>query len=313
VADLKELQLLWVYSSRMRPGYSVKAHSHDDYFQMLSIIEGELVFNLEGKEYILTPCCTVIIPKNYSHFHKNDSTEPAVFYELKFTVLNQPLSHSLCQIENHVFCDSFSADLVRRIADEYLKGRAMKQDAAAAMLLALLYHMNTDVRLDGADKPSVIDTTGFTPLSKKVVELLTERYAEDLTLDDISKGVNTTKNYLCNAFKRNTGVTIIDCLNMIRIRKAAELIVYSDLPLAQVAQMCGYVSPSHFNRVFMRYVGIPPGQCRRAYSYDVMSKKENYERLAGSFMYSVLADKSLSADLINSFERQKLRKEGPEQ
>ena len=297
----------------MRPGYSVKTHSHDDYFQMLSVIEGELIFNLDGKEYTLTPGCTAIIPRNADHFHRNDSPEPVIFYELKFTVLNQPLSRSLCQVENHVFCDSFSADLVRRIADEYLKGRAMKQDAAAAMLLALLYHMNTEVRLDGADKPSVIDTTGFTPLSKKVVELLTERYAEDLTLDDISEGVNTTKNYLCNAFKRNTGVTIIDCLNMIRIRKAAELIVYSDLPLAQVAQMCGYVSPSHFNRVFMRYVGIPPGQCRRAYSYDVMSKKENYERLAGSFMYSVLADKSLSADFINNFERQKNRKEDLEQ
>ena len=310
MADLKELQLLWVYSSRMTPGRTVKPHSHDDYFQMLSVVDGELIFCLENKEYTLYPGCTAIIPKGYSHSHRVDSDTPAFYYELKFTVLNQSLSHSLSLIENPVFCDSFSADLVRRIADEYLKGRAMKQDAAAAMLLALLYHMNTDVRLEGADKPSIIDTTGFTPLSKKVVELLTERYAEDLTLDDISEGVKTTKNYLCNAFKRNTGVTIIDCLNMIRIRKAAELIVYSDMP--QVAQLCGYVSPSHFNRVFMRYVGIPPGQCRRAFSFDVIMKNENYGRFAGSFMYNVVADKSISANTINTFENKKAPKEPKE-
>ncbi len=305
---MKDLQLLWVYSSCMTQGRSVKTHSHDDYYQMLSIIEGELIFCLDDKEYILTPGCTAIIPKGCDHSHRVESDSAAFYYELKFTVFNQSLSHSLSLMENPVFHDEFSAELVKRIADEYLKGRSMKQEAAAAMLQALLYHMTTEVRLEGADKPSVIDTTGFTPLSKKVVELLTERYAEDLSLDDISAGVNTTKNYLCNAFKRNTGVTIIDCLNMIRIRKAAELIVYSDMPLAQVAQMCGYVSPSHFNRVFMRYVGIPPGQCRRAFSFDVIMKNENYGRFAGTFMYNVVADKSISASMINTFENRKTPK-----
>ena len=87
-----------------------------------------------------------------------------------------------------------------------------------------------------------------------------------------------------------------------RIRKAAELIVYSDLTLTQVAQMCGYVSTSHFNRVFARCVGLPPGQCRRAFSFDLHTGGKQTRRTPDSFMYSVLAGKSISPRTIDSFE-----------
>ena len=97
-------------------------------------------------------------------------------------------------------------------------------------------------------------------------------------------------------------MTIFDCLKLIRIRKAAELLVYSDLSLNQIAQMCGLVSASHFNRVFMHYVGIPPGQCRRAYAYNLLAGAGDTQRSADSFMYSVLADKAISPEIINSFE-----------
>ena len=148
----------------------------------------------------------------------------------------------------------------------------------------------------------MIDTLGYNKLSKRVIAFLTDHYGENLSLDDISAGVGVTKNYLCNAFKLNTNITIVDCLNMIRIRKAAEQIVYSDLPLTQIAQMCGYVSASHFNRVFMRYVGMPPGQCRRAYAYDMAGENT---RLPGSFISSVLSGKPITQDMIREFESRK--------
>jgi hypothetical protein len=66
--------------------------------------------------------------------------------------------------------------------------------------------------------------------------------------------------------------------------------------------MCGYVSASHFNRVFMRYMGLPPGQCRRAYSFDLVN---NSNRAADSFMYSVLAGKSINTAVINDYEHRK--------
>ena len=66
--------------------------------------------------------------------------------------------------------------------------------------------------------------------------------------------------------------------------------------------MCGYVYVSHFNRVFMRYMGLRPGQCRRAFSFDLVNRTE---RVDGSFMYSVLAGKSITLSAINEYEQRK--------
>ena len=52
----------------------------------------------------------------------------------------------------------------------------------------------------------------------------------------------------------------------------------------------------------MRHVGMPPGQCRRAYAYDVAGEET---RDPGSFINSVLLGKPITQDIIREFENQK--------
>ena len=308
---MKDIRLLWVYTSTMQSkGPGVKPHSHDDYYQMLCMLEGTLNFAFDNKEYLLSAGDIAFIPKGATHRFWNDSSDSAYYYDLKFTVLNRQLTQVLDALDDWVFHDGFYFQLVDQIAKEYMHGQILKDESASATLMTLLFALTSNIRCSEKEE-YIIDTTGYTPLSKKVIAYLSDHYSENLSLDDISKGVGTTKNYLCNAFKRNTGITIIDCLNMIRIRKAAELIVYSDLPLAQVAQMCGYVSTSHFNRVFLRYVGVPPGQCRRAYPYDVLLRENKFEKGTNDFMYNVLAGKTIPQHVITEFERSKAEKNEP--
>ena len=296
--SMKEIQLLWVHSSQMMPGTAVKNHSHD-YFHLIHVTDGRLRFVLADREMDLNAGDMVIVPQGKIHRFSNESAAMVCFHEVKFAVQGQGLPRLLAQDAPFVIRDSFAQKLVSQAAAEYAQNRAMKEEAAQAAISTLVLHLTAQARSLDQQTPGLIDTTGFNKLSCRVIGFLTDHYWENLSLDDISAGVEITKNYLCNAFKLNTGITIIDCLNMIRIRKAAEQIVYSDLPLAEVAQMCGYVSASHFNRVFMRYVGMPPGQCRRAYAYDVAGENA---RIPGSFISCVLAGKPISQEMLRGFE-----------
>ena len=127
-------------------------------------------------------------------------------------------------------------------------------------------------------------------------------------MDSLAQAMNHNKSYLCVAFKKDTQLTILDCLNTIRIRRAAELIVYSEYNLTQVADACGFASVSHFNRVFLKYVGITPGQCRRAYPVDILIHPENSNEIerANNFMYSVLAQKLISPQMIKKLDSLKV-------
>ena len=298
---MKTIQLLWVYHSRLEPDSGIKSHSHE-YYHLLCVQNGVLDFTLDASSFQLYAGDLVLVPKGHMHSFCNSGNEPSDYYELKFTLLSQSLTQTLASCANCVRSDPFACSLVEHIANEYQQSRIKTDDSAAAALTTLVFHLTAESRIISQDEPNVIDTTGYTPLAQKVVSFLLAHFAENLTLDDVSAGVGISKNYLCNAFKHSTGVTILDCLNLIRIRKAAELIVYSDLTLTQVAQLCGYVSTSHFNRVFARYVGLPPGQCRRAYSFDLHTNENASRRTPDSFMYSVLAGKSISPRTIDIFE-----------
>ena len=298
---MKEIQVLWVHDSQMTPGTVVKNHAHD-YFHLIDVTAGQMRFYYGEEELCLTAGDMVLVHRGKAHRFSNEGDTMLTFHEIKFTVQGQQLPRLLQSIDSGVIRDTFARQLVAQLAAEYAQNRTMKEEAAQATLSALVLYMTQQIRSQDRQTPGVIDTAAFNKLSKRVIEFLTDHYGENLSLDDISAGVGVTKNYLCNAFKLNTGITIVDCLNMIRIRKAAEQIVYSDLPLTEVAQMCGYVSASHFNRVFMRYVGMPPGQCRRTYAYDVAGDDT---RLPGTFISSVLAGRPISQELLREFETRK--------
>lgn len=298
---MKEIQLLWVHDSQMTPGTAVKNHAHD-YFHLIDVTAGQMHFFLGEEELYLNPGDMVLVHRGKMHRFSNEGTQAVCFHEIKFTAQGQVLPRFLQSVDAGVIRDSFARQLVAQLAAEFAQNRSLKDEAAQAVLSALVLYLTAPARSQDRQTPGVIDITGYNKLSKRVIAFLTAHYPENLSLDDISAGVGVTKNYLCNAFKLNTGITIVDCLNMIRIRKAAEQIVYSDLPLTEVAQMCGYVSASHFNRVFMRYVGMPPGQCRRAYAYDVTGDDV---RIPGAFISSVLAGRPITQEIVREFESRK--------
>lgn len=298
---MKDIQLLWVHNSQMTPGTVVKNHAHD-YFHLIDVTAGEMRFFLGEEELVLKAGDMVLVHRGKAHRFSNEGTQTVFFHEVKFTVHDQLLPRLLQSIDGGVIRDPFGRQLVAQLSAEYAQNRTLKAEAAQVWLSALVLYLTGDSRSQDWQTPGIIDTVGYNKLSRRVIDFLTDHYGENLSLDDISAGVGVTKNYLCNAFKSNTQITIVDCLNMIRIRKAAEQIVYSDLPLTEVAQMCGYVSASHFNRVFMRYVGMPPGQCRRAYAFDVAGEDT---RVPGSFISSVLAGRPITQDVIREFESRK--------
>jgi len=169
---------------------------------------------------------------------------------------------------------------------------------AAVYMSALLCAITEKDRVADAGSFRYVDASAFGELARSVIRYLEAHFWEDLRLDDIAQAVGHNKSYLCVAFKKDTGFTIVDCLNTIRIRRAAELIVYSDHSLAQVSEMCGFASVSHFNRVFLKYAGITPGQCRRAYPADILfgrgPEKKDASSQSERFIYNVLAQKRLT-------------------
>ncbi|RCW72007.1 helix-turn-helix domain-containing protein [Saliterribacillus persicus] len=102
-------------------------------------------------------------------------------------------------------------------------------------------------------------------LVDKVTLYLHENYMEDISLDNCADISNTTSYTLSKAFKKILGINFIDYLTDIRINKAKELLLNSDLKINEIAEKVGY-RHSYFNRIFKKEVGVPPSQFRKSKS-----------------------------------------------
>ena len=95
--------------------------------------------------------------------------------------------------------------------------------------------------------------------AKKFIE---EHQAEEISLGDVAKAVNTSTFYFCKMFKKATGLNFTDYLSRVRVEKAKNLLLNPNMRISEVAFAAGFQSLSHFNRVFRRIAGESPTNYR---------------------------------------------------
>lgn len=286
--------ILWVAKSYTLPENGIKPHSHP-FCHMLYATKGDVSFTCDGKEFQLKEGQIILVPRDIRHAYRNDADTIFEYLEIKF-VPDHALEELLNKTGYLMGEQQVGQQLFAKIVSEYDDNGSASDEVTVTYLAALLNVMTEEVRKSRPRDSRYIDTSSYSALSRRIEGFLEEHLAENFSLDELSENLDYNKTYLCKAFKDDTGKTITDILNEIRIRRAAELITYSDLSLSQVAASCGFVSDSHFNRVFTKYVGITPGQCRRAFPADIMfgptEKNGKFTDRPGRFMHSVLARKN---------------------
>jgi AraC-like DNA-binding protein len=79
----------------------------------------------------------------------------------------------------------------------------------------------------------------------------------------VARTLNVSTFYFCKMFKKATGLTFTDYLARTRIERAKNLLLNPNVRVSEVAYDCGFISLTHFNRIFKRVEGKSPTNYRR--------------------------------------------------
>ena len=85
-----------------------------------------------------------------------------------------------------------------------------------------------------------------------------------LSLADIAGAAHVTPSHLVRSFRQAYGTTPIAYLWDRRVALGIDLLRNTGLPLAAVAERCGFATVHHFSRRVRRATGQPPGALRRS-------------------------------------------------
>lgn len=90
---------------------------------------------------------------------------------------------------------------------------------------------------------------------------------QSITLDSLAATFHYNASYLSRIIRNNTRRTLVDIITELRLAKAAELLLRTDLKISAIAEMAGYDSSiSHFSRLFRKKYGISPQKYRSSFS-----------------------------------------------
>ncbi|MEE1042443.1 MAG: AraC family transcriptional regulator [Clostridia bacterium] len=98
-----------------------------------------------------------------------------------------------------------------------------------------------------------------------VVEFINENYDKNHSIQDYADLCNYNKYYLIKLFSKYTGMSPVLYRTKIRIEKAKELMISTELNNTQVAELVGYSSPYYFGRMFKMHTGYSPEKYRIKY------------------------------------------------
>lgn len=97
-----------------------------------------------------------------------------------------------------------------------------------------------------------------------IIAYLDANFTDGISLELLARRFYTGKYALCHAFKRTTGITVVQYLNRRRLAEAARLLAAGPAGVTEAAQAAGFNSLSHFNEQFRKTYGCTPTRYREA-------------------------------------------------
>jgi two-component system response regulator YesN len=72
----------------------------------------------------------------------------------------------------------------------------------------------------------------------------------------VAKELNLSKHYLCSIFKKETGENMSLYINKLRIEKAKQMLLESDVKIKEIFEKVGYSNQQYFSKIFKKITGM---------------------------------------------------------
>lgn len=155
---------------------------------------------------------------------------------------------------------------MRGIFESMIEECHQSGSASSAMMTALMNQClievlrEVELQSDGAlPWLSALDD----PRLSKVVETILDRPEQSYTLESLADIAVMSRATFIRHFEKSFERTPMDFLRDVRLRRAAQLLQVTSMPVDSVAGKVGYASRSHFSRAFHDQFGVSPADFRK--------------------------------------------------
>ena len=249
----------------------VAPHWHDA-IEIISVTHGNLMVNIDQKEFHLEGGDCIILPPYSIHSTLSTSGNSALLLQIPVDAFSECRES---EEKRTIICDPFSSDAAGQKSLKHIRdllGRIFELQKSrisgaglvcAGLLMEIMYELYTG---QSRPKDSFPDHTASFKNRQRLSAVMTyteARYQENISLDDAAREVHLQVNYFCRIFKENTGMTYLQYLNEYRLGRIYQDLMETDIPLKLLLDKHGFTNYKLFRRMFFERFGATPGELRR--------------------------------------------------
>jgi len=84
-----------------------------------------------------------------------------------------------------------------------------------------------------------------------------------INTDELAGLISLNPIYLSSLFKKNTGYSLRQYINRIKLNSAEDAMAYESLSVQDAAKKCGFDDVYYFSKIFKEIKGYPPSHVRK--------------------------------------------------
>jgi AraC family transcriptional regulator len=240
-----------VYTTRL----AIPTHEHTNAF-FYFVIEGRYEEVYGRKTRIGSPSTLAFHPAGEPHSNHWHSAGGRVFHiDISRARARSISEHGPILDSPAEFLGGVAPWLASRLYREYRRSQGASPLAMEGLALEIL----AELARNGANVPE--RTPPYWLLRAR--DVLHDRFAENLSFDEVAAEVSVHPVHLARVFRRHYGCTPGDYVRRLRVEFACRQLASSDMPLIGIALSAGFSDQSHFTKTFRQHMRMTPGEFRR--------------------------------------------------
>ncbi len=257
----------------MFPNYEMESHWHDD-VEFLVVQSGKMRCWVNGEKFELSQDEGVFINSRQMHYVSSDGKRECEFILVRFHPVLLCSTNAIESrfvlpiIENESLpYQTLSPEIPweRSVLDAILRIYYMRHETTMVLgAQGQFFSIWEQLFLHIGKAPAKVreSTPQLTQL-KNMISFIASNYHGKVTLDDIRLAGNVGKTSCCQIFQKYLNQTPINYLTIFRLRKGAEMLVSTDMPIVDISYEVGFSGASYFAEAFKKHMGEMPSEYRK--------------------------------------------------
>ena len=252
-----------------RQGEGKDEHYHESDYQLQLVYAGTARNYFDQVPYDLEAGDIVFCRRGHMHAFSATSKEGVKMLEVKFTANDPHLQEVLLGIDTK-FSDRESQIymLLSRIVLEGQRKAVHYKSMSSALLMECLLSMN---RLCLEHSLPIYESNPIHQLRKASLATKSEvldvvdgyinnNIGSSFSVQEMASSCGYNQDYLYRVIKKQTGLSAIKYINLVKFERALSLIQNTELSLSEIGWNLGFENLQYFSRFFKQHGGISPSE-----------------------------------------------------